>query len=144
MSPKTSRSLAAAVLGAMVLANCSGSAYKPSYGFILETQYENGIPSDQQRALADGFLTEAEVERATRASDACVAAVAGIASVEPFRWVEQDGEFSGGNVEIEKGADEVAALDQARACYFKHVGLIEFAWLDQWYFGSWTDENLRN
>ena len=128
----------------MVLASCSGSAYTPSHGFILETQYADGIPAGQLSALADGVLTEAEVERATRASDACVAAVPGIASVDPFRWVEQDGEFSGGNVAIEEGADREVALEAAGACYLEYAGLIEFAWLDQWYFGEWTDENLRD
>ena len=128
----------------LVLASCSGQAYQPSYGSVLETYYENGIPAEQLSALADGLLTEAEVEQATEAADVCVAAVPGIASVEPFVWVEQDGEFSGGNVEFEEDADQDTALAGARVCYFQHVGLIEFAWLDQFYFGEWTEENLRN
>ncbi len=128
----------------LVLASCSGQAYQPSYGSVLETYYENGIPAGQLSALADGSLTEAEVEQATEAADVCVAAVPGIASVEPFVWVEQDGEFSGGNIEFEEDADQDTALAGARVCYFQHVGLIEFAWLDQFYFGEWTEENLRN
>jgi hypothetical protein len=128
----------------MVLASCSGQAYQPSYGSIVETYYENGIPAAQLSALADGLLTEAEVERAAQAADTCVAAVPGISAVEPFVWVEQDGEFSGGSVEFEEDADEDTALAGARVCYFQHVALIEFAWLDQFYFGEWTEENLRN
>ena len=127
----------------MVLASCSGQAYQPSYGHIVETYYENGIPAEQLAALADGLLTEAEVERAAQAADTCVAAVPGISSVEPFVWVEQDGEFTGGKIEIEEDADEDAALANARVCYFQYVGLIEFAWLDQFYFGEWNEENLR-
>ena len=127
----------------VILAGCAGTAYQPSYGFILETHYADGIPPQQQSALADGILTDREVDQATELSDACVAAVPGIASVEPFRWVEQDGEFSGGDIEFEDGVDREAVLDAARECYFEHVALIEFAWLDQFYFGEWTEENLR-
>ncbi len=36
------------------------------------------------------------------------------------------------------------ALEAAQACYFEHAGLIEFAWLDQFYFGEWSEENLRD
>ena len=134
--------LAAAVAG-VILAGCSGTPYEPSYGFILETHYEDGIPAGQQSALADGFLSDREVDQATEASDACVGAVPGIASIEPFRWVEQDGEFSGGNIEFQDDVDQEAALAAARECYFEHVALVEFAWLDQFYFGEWTEENLR-
>jgi len=132
------------MLVTMVLAGCSGQAYQPSYGYIVETYYENGIPDGQLSALADGLLTEAEVEQAAAAADACVAAVPEISSVEQYRWVEQDGEFSGGSVEIAEGADRDTALAKARVCYFQYVGLIEFAWLDQFYFGEWTRENLRD
>ncbi len=144
MSSSRRRSLAPAILATLVLAACSGEAYQPSYGYIVETYYDNGIPAVQLSALTDGLLTEAEVEQAAAAADACVAAVPGISSVEPFQWVEQEGEFSGGSLEFEDDADEDAALAGARACYFQHVGLIEFAWLDQWYFGEWIEENLRN
>lgn len=128
---------------ALVAAACSGEAYQPTYGFALETLYADGIPDPQQRYLADGRLTEQELEEATEASNRCAAAVPGIASVEPFRWVEQEGDFDGGNVEFTDGADREAALAAAQACYIEHMGLIEYAWLDQYYFGEWTDENLR-
>ncbi|NNC93211.1 MAG: hypothetical protein HKN80_12050 [Acidimicrobiia bacterium] len=141
--PSRMKRSSAAVLGALVLASCSGEAYQPSYGFIVETYYENGIPAGQQSALADGLLTEAEVVQAAAAADACVAAVSGVSAVEEYRWVEQDGEFVGGRIEIADEADRDAVLVDARACYFQYVGLIEFAWLDQWYFGEWTEENLR-
>jgi hypothetical protein len=127
----------------LMAAACSGTPYEPSYGFMLENYYEDGIPANQQAALRDGVLTEAEVEQATRASNACAATVPGIASVEPFQWVEEDRQFSGGQLEFEEGADREAVLEAARACYFEHAGLIEYAWLDQVYFGGWTDENLR-
>ena len=143
MSSNQRRLLVLAVLGTMALTSCSGQAYQPSYTSILETYYENGVPQGQLSALADGVLTEAEVEEATLAADACVLAVQGIASVEPFQWVEQDGEFAGGSFELEEDADRDAALARARACYFQHAGLVEFAWLDQFYFGGWTEENLR-
>jgi hypothetical protein len=144
MPPYLRRFWVPALLGTMLLTGCSGEAYQPSYGSIVDAHYENGIPAGQLSALADGILTEAEVEQATAAADACVGDVPGISSVEPYRWVEQDGEFSGGRIEIEDGADQEAVLVEARACYFQHVGLIEFAWLDQWYFGEWTDENPRD
>ena len=127
----------------MVLASCSGQAYKPSFGYIVETYYENGIPDGQLSALADGLLTEAERDQATEAADACVAALPGISSVEPFVWVEQEGEFSGGSLEFEEDANEDVVKAEARVCYFQYVALIEFAWLDQYYFGEWTEEKLR-
>lgn len=144
MSPNLKRLLAPALLVTLVLASCSGEAYQPSYGFIVETYYENGIPSGQLSALSDGLLTEAEVEQAAAAADACVAAVTGVSSVDQYRWVEQEGEFVGGSLELEEGADRDVVMVDARACYFQYVGLIEFAWLDQWYFGEWTEENLRD
>jgi hypothetical protein len=143
MQRSTRRLLVPALLVGAILTGCSGQTYEPGFGYILETYYENGIPAAQQSALADGVLTEAEVERATLAADACVGAVPGVASVEPFGWVEQDGEFSGGKIEFEDDADEDLAAAEARGCYFQHVALIEFAWLDQFYFGEWTEENLR-
>lgn len=128
---------------AVTLAACSGSAYQPTYGFALETRYASGIPASQERLLADGRLTERELEEATRASNRCAAAVPGIASVEPFRWVEREGDFDGGNIEFTDDANREAALAAAEACYLEHMGLIEYAWLDQFYFGEWTEENLR-
>lgn len=128
---------------ALTLTGCAGTPYEPSYGFVLETLYPEGVPEGQQRALADGVLSEQEVEQATRASNACAGAVPGIAAVEPFRWVEQDGDFIGGEIEFAEEADTEAALAAARACYIEHVALVEVAWLDQFYFGEWTEENLR-
>jgi len=141
MAPLRTRFLISLAVPVVILAGCAGTPYEPSFGFILETHYQGAIPSGQQSALADGLLTDREVDQATEASDACVAAIPGIAAVEPFRWVEQDGEFSGGDIEFEDGADEDAAIEAARDCYFQHAALIEFAWLDQFYFGEWTDEN---
>ena len=133
-----------AVAIGVVMSGCAGTPYEPSFGFMLETYYQDGIPAGQQAALADGVLTDREVDQATEASDACAAGVPGIASVEPFRWVEQDGEFSGGDLKFEDNVDRDAAVSAAQHCYFLHAALIEFAWLDQFYFGEWTDENLRN
>lgn len=136
--------LIAAVFGGGLLTGCSGQAYQPSYGFMLETHYQGIVPAGQQAALADGVLTEPDIEQATLASNTCAAAVPGIASIKPFHWVEQDGEFTGGELEFLDGADRDAALEKAQACYFEYAGLIEFAWLDQVYFGEWADENLRD
>ncbi len=127
-----------------VLASCSGQPYEPAFGFMLETHYQDGVPAGQQSALADGVLTDREVEQATQASNACAGAVPGVASVKPFRWVEEDGEFTGGELEFDEDADRDIALEAAQACYFEHAGLIEFAWLDQFYFGEWSEENLRD
>ena len=143
MSPSLKLLLVPAMLITMVLASCSGQSYQPGYGYILETYYQNGIPAAQLSALSDGLLTEEEVEQATSTADACVAAIPGISFVEPFVWVEQEGEFSGGNLEFADDADEDRVEAEARGCYFQHVALIEFAWLDQYYFGEWTEENLR-
>lgn len=143
MPPRLRRRAVPALLISALLAGCSGQEYEPSYGYILETYYENGVPAGQLSALADGLVTEAEVEQAAAATDACVAAVPGVSSVEEYRWVEEDGEFAGGKLEIEEDADRDVVLAQARACYFQYIGLIEFAWLDQVYFGGWTEENLR-
>ena len=128
----------------VVMAACSGRPYEASYAVALETLYPEGVPEVQQRYLADGRLTEQELQQATQASDACAAAVPGIASIDPLRWVEQEGDFDGGTVEFADGADEETALAAAQDCYFKHMGLIEYAWLDQLYFGEWTEESLPN
>ena len=127
---------------ALVVASCTGRPYEPTFGFALETLYADGIPEYQQRILDDGRLTRQELDQATQASDACVAALPGIESVEPFRWVEQEGDFEGGEIEYATGADRDATLAEARLCYIEYVGLVEYAWLDQYYFGEWTEENL--
>jgi hypothetical protein len=136
------RRLASIISTVALAAACSGQPYQPSYGFALENLYPDGVPETQQRLLADGQLTEQELEGATRAADGCVAAVPGIASVEPYRWVEQEGRFDGGTVELEEGADRETAIRAAQECYIEYVGLIDFAWRDQYYFGEWTEENL--
>jgi hypothetical protein len=136
------RRLALIAAGTVVVAACSAQPYQPSFGFALENLYPDGVPEVQQRFLADGRLTEQELEQATRASDDCVATVPGIASVDPFRWVEQEGRFDGGTVRFADGADREAAILAAQECYLEYVGLIEFAWRDQYYFGEWTEENL--
>ena len=139
------RRLTLLVLGLLVvMAACSGRPYEASYAVALETLYPDGVPEAQQRYLADGRLTEQELRQATQASDACAAAVPGIESIEPLRWVEQEGDFDGGTVQFADGADEEAAITAAQDCYFEHMGLIEYAWLDQYYFGEWTEETLPN
>lgn len=129
---------------ALLVAACAGQRYEPTYGFVLETLYPDGIPDEQQRYLGDGRLTEDELDQATRASNECATAVPGVESVEPFRWDEQEGDFAGGDVTFTDDADRDEALEAARACYLRHMGLIEYAWLDQFHFGEWTEENLRD
>ena len=130
-----------AVAVALVLvAACAGQPYEPSFEAVRQRLYSDGIPEGQQRALADGRLTEQELTAATEASNRCVAAVLGLELVEPYRWVPQDGDFDGGNVELVPGADEEAALAAAEGCYVEHMTLSEYAWLDQFYFGSWDQQ----
>ena len=128
----------------VVVTACSGRPYEPSYAVALDTLYPDGVPEVQQQFLADGRLTDQELQQATRASDACANAVPGIESIEPLRWVEQEGDFDGGTIQLAEGADEQAAVEAAQDCYFEHMGLIEYAWLDQFYFGEWTTEELRD
>ncbi len=137
----TMRRLVTLLFGLLVVAACTGQPYEASYAVALETLYPDGVPDAQQRYLEDGRLTEQELQQATQASDACAAAVPGIASVEPLRWVEQEGDFDGGTIRFADGADELAAVSAAQDCSFEHMGLIEYAWLDQYYFGGWTEES---
>ena len=134
------RRLALLVAGAGLVAACTGQPYEPSYGVALEQLYPDGVPEVQRRLLADGLLTEQELEQATQASNTCVAVVPGLTLVEPFRWVEQEGDFDGGTIEFEDGVDRDEVIQGTRDCYIEYVGLIEFAWLDQFYFGEWVEE----
>ncbi|MBT8203262.1 MAG: hypothetical protein KJO87_08160 [Acidimicrobiia bacterium] len=136
----TRRRLVVTGAALVLLTGCAGQPYEPSFETVRQTLYADGIPDGQERALADGLLTEQELTAAIDASNRCVAAIPGIELTEPYRWVPQDGDFDGGNVDLNPGADEETALAAAEACYVEHVALIEYAWLDQFYFGSWAQE----
>ena len=135
------RRLALLAAGAALVAACTGQTYEASFGLVLEQEYSDGVPEVQQRLLADGRLTEQELEQAIQGSNRCVEGVPGLTLEEPFRWVEQEGDFDAGRIEFDEEADRDVVIEATRDCYREFMGLIEFAWLDQFYFGEWTEES---
>ena len=109
---------------------------------MLEHHYPEGIPMEQQAALADSVLTREELEAASAARDACIAGIPGITWVEPFAWSDDGVNFTGGGYRVAPGVEEADVQPAADACYYRHVALVETAWLDQEHFGGWTEENL--
>ena len=110
------------------------------YGWMLEHSYADGIPADQQAALADGRVTPTELEDAAAAEVACMAEIDGVESVDPYNW-QNDIDLVGGGPHFAEGTDESALEPALDACYYEHLALVFTAWLDQEFFGGWTAEN---
>lgn len=132
--------LAVALVALLFASSCAESEYDPSFGWVLETQYGDGIPIEQQKILSDGVVEGTEVADAAVARDECVADIDGVVWVEDFEW-ESDIDFAGGGYRLADGVDEADTQPLADACYFRYLALVETAWVDQEIFGEWTEEN---
>ncbi len=132
------------VLLAILLAvtGCTLPEHYETFGYLVETMYSEGIPAGQQALIADGIVTRGEVEQAVVASLECMDAIEGVTYDDPFHWREDGIEFGGGAVP-EPGADESLVVPLMDDCYYEHAALVETAWLDQEYYGSFSYENKR-
>ena len=125
-----------------MLLGCSRPEHVESFGWLLEAQYAGVIPETQSAAIEDGIIEAREVEVAVVASYECMDAIEGVIYDDPFHWREDGIEFGGG-ARPEAGADESIVVPLIDECYYEHAALIETAWFDQEYFGSFAYENTR-
>ncbi|MBT8200228.1 MAG: hypothetical protein KJO36_06910 [Acidimicrobiia bacterium] len=131
-----------AAAGLIVVGGCSLPEHQESFGYVVETVYETGIPADQQVVVEDGVVTREELEMAVVASLDCMDAIDGVMIDDPFHWRDDGIEFGGGAVP-EPGVDEDVVVPMMDDCYYEHAALVETAWFDQEYFGSFSFENKR-
>jgi len=126
----------------LLLGACTMPEHIESFGFMLENNYPDGIPTSQQAPIADGIITPEEVEEAVVRSLECMDQIDGVSIEDPFHWREDGIEFGAGAIP-DPGADESVVVPLMDECYFEHAALVETAWFDQEYYGSFTFENKR-
>ena len=124
-------------------AGCAEPDYEPSYGWVLENHYSDGIPRVQQEALEDHVISSGELADAAERRDECVMSIEGVVWIEEFEWVS-DMDFSDGAYRLRDGVDEDVVKPLADDCYFENLGLVETAWFDQEIHGEWVEEVLRS
>jgi hypothetical protein len=126
----------------VMLSACGPPEHVESFGYLLEAEYAGVVPAAQQSALDDGLITRAEVEQAVTASLDCMAEIEGVVVDDPFHWREDGIEFGGGARPL-PGTNEAVLVPMMDACYYEHVALVETAWFDQEYFGTFGYENVQ-
>ena len=131
--------IAAIVLGSVA---CARSDHPdPMFGWMLEREYGDGVPVEQQLVLDDGRVTRAELEAAAAAEVDCLRGIDGVIAADSYNW-QNDVDLVGGGPRSADGADEMALEPAIEACYIDHLALVQTAWLDQEYFGGWSTENV--
>ncbi len=110
------------------------------FGWMLEHDYPDGVPPEQSEALDDQVITREELEAAAAAEVACMAELDGVVSVDGYNW-QNEIDLVGGGPHFAAGVDEAALAPALEACYYDHLALVFTAWLDQEYFGGWTEDN---
>jgi len=127
----------------LLLGSCTRPEHIESFGYMLENDYPDGIPQSQQAPIADGIITPEEVEEAVVRSLECMDQIDGVSIEDSFHWREDGIEFGAGAIP-DPGADESVVVPLMDECYFEQAALVETAWFDQEYYGSFTFENKIN